>query len=279
MRGIWLAIGFLATGLLAAQDARAEDDLFDFLFGPDTPSHHRSSGRSAEPGEAAPRQRGSTPPNMRAGLRVLRIDPNGAGLSAAPSSGGFCVRTCDGYYFPLIPAERATRQKSCEYACPSAPMAIYYGSTIEDARNYRGEKYTSLKTAFSFRDKATPKCACNRPENSQAFFVRIARSDPTLHSGDIIYDRTGAYVYGGNGFTPAAHSALVPGWTRERLRALLERARVKPRAGARQAAPGSTAAGEQIIWAKPKEIDKQPISATPPAGATSPVHGQPPGGR
>jgi hypothetical protein len=138
-------------------------------------------------------------------------------------------------------------------------MAIYYGATIESARNYRGERYTSLKSAFSFRDKATLQCSCNKPENSQAFFVRIARTDPTLHTGDIIYDGSGAFVYSGSSFTPAARSSLVPSWTRERLRALLETARTRPRGGAREAGP-------QLIWAKPKEIDRDAVSATPPAG-------------
>lgn len=261
MRGIRVICAALAMVFAVWPQARAED-LFDFLFGPDTPSRAHSHAEPSYRREPQWRRRPGLP---RASLQVAPGDGAGTGTgapSASSWSGGFCVRTCDGYYFPLIPSERTTRQKSCEYACPSAPMAIYYGSAIEGARNYKGEKYTSLKTAFSFRDKATPRCSCNRPENSQAFFVRIARSDPTLRAGDIIFDATGAYVYSGSGFSPAARSSLVPSWTRERLRAMLETARGRARSRA-----AAEASQSNVIWAKPKEIDRRPVSATPAAGA------------
>jgi len=257
MRGLRTALAALAaTFLIAPVDGRAED-LFDFLFGPDTPAP-----RAAPPPRAAASRRSGDP--RFSGRLGVHVAP-GAGESASAgmqSGGGFCVRVCDGYYFPLIKSEQATRQQSCEYACPSAPMTIYDGATIETARNHKGEKYTSLSTAFKFRDKATERCSCNAPENSQAFFVRIARSDPTLRAGDIVFDETGAFVYRGADFAPAERSTFLPSYTRDRLRAMIERARAKPRPSQAEARPADAPGTAN----EPRKIDPRPVSATQPAG-------------
>jgi hypothetical protein len=197
-----------AAAILAPTQGRAEG-LFDFLFGSNAPW-------AAPPPREAPRWR-DRPPEARAGVRSANPGSSGAG-------DGFCVRTCDGYFFPLIKSSNATRQQSCEYACPSAPMAIYHGSSIEGARNHKGDRYTVLPTAFSFRDKATKQCACNEPQSSQDFFVRISRSDPTLRSGDILVEGNGAVAYRGSDFVPLDRASFVPSQIRERLRAILERA-------------------------------------------------------
>lgn len=216
---------------VAATDARAEIDLLDFLFGPDPPAR---STPSRGGGAVRPRYRPS--PSRPASFRFMRP----AASEITPSAGdGFCVRVCDGYFFPLIKSERATRQQSCEYACPSAPMAIYEGSTIEGARSRKGEPYTRLPTAFQFRDKPAQHCACSRPDTALAYYERIVRSDPTLRRGDVVIAANGALVYGGPGeggaFTPLARASFVPGDTRRKLRSVLERmSRAAPIASTRE---------------------------------------------
>ena len=263
MRGVAAILAaFAAATLTTSVDVRAQD-LFDFLFGPDRPAY-----RAAGPSRWAPRPHARPRVSARARLRFARLvepkastaSPSGESSFATTRSDGFCVRTCDGYFFPLIKSEFVTRQQSCEYACPSAPMAVYEGSAIEQAQNHRGEKYELLPAAFSFRDKVTQHCSCNRPEDSQAFFTRISRADPTLRAGDIILDRKEALVYRGSDFAPAEGSSFVSSWTRERLRALLGRAGSKSRADAAKTLPESTRA----TAAEPEKIDPRLLSPDSP---------------
>jgi len=203
-----------------AQESRAQN-IFDFLFG---------GGEAAHPAPTAPREQRRTerrvsprkaPPRVRASLRV----GDGGGGSFSPGGAGFCVRACDGYFFPAPRQSGGARQQSCEYACPSAAVEFYSGYAIEDARNAKGEKYSRLPTAFSFRDKRVAACTCNRPETSEAFFVRISRTDPTLKEGDVLMQPDGALVYHDKDFTPVRRASFLPSWTRDRLKALLDQAR------------------------------------------------------
>jgi hypothetical protein len=236
-----ITAALILAAAIAAVDARAEEDLLDFLFGPDPPERSAPSrGGGAVRPRFRPRpslRRAARPAARPASFRFVRpaaseITP-GAGAGAGAGD-GFCVRVCDGYFFPLIKSERATRQQSCEYACPSAPMAIYEGSTIEGAHSRKGEPYTRLPTAFQFRDKPTQHCACSRPDTALAYYQRIVRSDPTLRRGDIVIAANGALVYRGPGeggaFTPLARASFVPGDTRRKLWSVLERmSRAAPR--------------------------------------------------
>jgi hypothetical protein len=216
-----LAALFAAGLVLAPAPSRAERGLLEFLFGPDP----------APAPEAAPPPARSSAPSRRARLQGdLRFAKprdgaplSGTGFASEPATGGFCVRTCDGYFFPLIKSTRATRQQSCELACPSAAMEIYDGVTIETARNARGQRYSALPSAFVFRDKANSSCTCNDPSTSQAFFERTARNDPTLQSGDIIVEETGAFVYRGEKFVPLSNASFMSATLRDRLRAMLRR--------------------------------------------------------
>ena len=129
----------------------------------------------------------------------------------------FCVRTCDGYFFPLIKSAQQTKQASCEYACPSAPVAYYHGASIESARNLSGEKYTSLPTAFRFREKVSPGCTCHPPEESQQHSLKIVKNDPTAHSGDIVVEQRGAFVYQGKQAVPIDRSRQLSASVRQNI--------------------------------------------------------------
>lgn len=247
------ALAVLIALTASPGEGRAEN-IFDFLFGADPPQ--RQAPMEA-PRLRAPRVKR---PPVDASLRTLRPGEfDGASIGGS----GFCVRGCDGYYFPVPRAPRAARQQACEYACPSAAVEFYGGSDIENARNAKGEKYSRLPMAFSFRDKRAEQCTCNRPETSQAFFVRISRTDPTLREGDVIMQPDGALVYQGADFVPVERSSL-PSWERQRLRALLDQAaRGRKRSVSRGTDPTPTAvtsrpkvnakAAEKapVIWVSP----------------------------
>ncbi|MCW2309463.1 DUF2865 domain-containing protein [Rhodobium gokarnense] len=81
-----------------------------------------------------------------------------------------CVRTCDGYYFPI--SFRTTQEKFardqavCAAMCPSADVRLYVhrnpGEESEDMISVDGEPYTELPTAFAYRDSFKPECTCGQ---------------------------------------------------------------------------------------------------------------------
>ena len=226
---------FLAVCLLLTPASGYAEGLLDFLFGPDPEPAPRQMAPQRGSRDSAPSRRAKAQKAPVGEIRFAKPREAGsgggsaAGLSSDPSTGGFCVRTCDGYFFPLIKSTRATRQQSCELACPSAPMEIYDGSTIESARNAKGQRYSALPVAFAFRDRASTKCVCNDPQSSQAFFERTARNDPTLKSGDVVVEDTGAFVYSGANLVPLSRASFMSPNLRDRLRAMLRRSTaVKP---------------------------------------------------
>jgi len=122
------------------------------------------------------------------------------------SGGGYCVRACDGYYFPLIKSSSISGQQSCEFACPSARVQLYEGENIEEARNAKGERYSALPAAFSFRDKLTAACSCNDPAASHDYFRQLSRKDPTLRAGDVVVGENQAFVYSGSDLVTLSHA-------------------------------------------------------------------------
>lgn len=237
-----LALAFIC--LLSGGDGASAQDFLQELFGYDAPSSnsHRAYGhRNAEHFSHG----GSNRERYRSrGSRVSRghserfDDAEGSNRSyegarssrpaaAMPrreddgSSWGngteFCVRTCDGYFFPLIKSAQQTKQASCEYACPSAPVAYYHGSSIETARNLDGEKYTSLPMAFKFREKVSAGCTCHPPEESQQHSLKIVKNDPTAHSGDIVVEQKGAFVYQGKQAVPIDRSRQLSASVRQNI--------------------------------------------------------------
>ncbi len=82
-----------------------------------------------------------------------------------------CVRTCDGFFFPVSFATSKNRLKKDERVCKSscgAPAKLYYypnpGADIEDMVSYRGnKKYKKQKYAFLYKTKFVASCRC-KPE-------------------------------------------------------------------------------------------------------------------
>jgi Protein of unknown function (DUF2865) len=107
--------------------------------------------------------------------QVNVIDGNGDSNDNYPGPGGtfrtLCVRTCDGYYFPVsfstTSSHFATDEKSCAALCPGTETKLYIHSVPdqepEEMVSLDREPYMSLPTAFAYRVKginATPGCTC-----------------------------------------------------------------------------------------------------------------------
>ncbi len=124
----------------------------------------------------------------------------GGGLFQAPSGpmgGGFrtiCVRTCDGYYFPISFATTSDRfrddEQACQRMCPAAEVALYTyhnpGEEVAQAVSMNGRLYTELPTAFQYRKAYNRACSCRRPGESWADALKVNGPDDTIAPGDMV---------------------------------------------------------------------------------------------
>lgn len=141
-------------------------NLFDQLFGNDSRKVD-TLDQPDDPGEER---------NIR---RVL----NQPGIADFPNSGGefhtTCVRTCDGYFFPMSNAASAgdfeRDQKNCESSCPGTEMQVFYSRGMDDdsasmTSSVTGKPYSELPTAYLYKQSNMPRpsaCGCNAAQNFQ----------------------------------------------------------------------------------------------------------------
>ena len=105
-----------------------------------------------------------------------------------------CVRTCDGYYFPIsystVPNRFAEDARACQRECPAAEAVLYTyrnpGEDIGQALSINGAPYTELPNAFHYRKEYVPSCSCRRPGQSWADALKGSDDATTLESGDIV---------------------------------------------------------------------------------------------
>ncbi len=100
----------------------------------------------------------------------LLYDPNN------PYFGGntfrtLCVRTCDGYYFPIsfstTPDRFPADAQTCQAMCPGTQAMLFYypnpGGGPENMVSVDGIAYSSLPTAFKYRTSLDASCTCKPP--------------------------------------------------------------------------------------------------------------------
>jgi hypothetical protein len=103
-----------------------------------------------------------------------------------------CVRTCDGFYFPISFATVAGRfqddERTCQRLCPSSEVILFAhrnpGEDVSQAVSLTGKRYTSLPNAFRYRQEYNASCSCKRPD--QTWAQALGRTDSTLERGDIV---------------------------------------------------------------------------------------------
>lgn len=79
-----------------------------------------------------------------------------------------CVRTCDGYYFPIsfeaTPAAFGRDANACRALCPGTDVALYVhhnpGEEADQMVSLAGEPYTALPNAFRYRKEYDRSCTC-----------------------------------------------------------------------------------------------------------------------
>ena len=132
---------------------------------------------------------------------------------AAPA-GAYCVRTCDGRYFPLTGGgNNQNRASTCNSLCPASETKVFYGSAIDNATADGGKPYSSLTNAFKYRNEMVAGCTCNGKNAFGLAPVKI-EDDPTVRKGDLVSNANGRLIAATNSsrqgvaanFSPASRS-------------------------------------------------------------------------
>ena len=108
-----------------------------------------------------------------------------------------CVRTCDGYYFPIsfstIPAKFGADALACQQMCPGAEAVLYsHRNPGEDATamvSLAGEPYSALPTAFRYRQEYDKSCTCRSATASVSPGVTEYPTDGSLDAVSSALDR------------------------------------------------------------------------------------------
>jgi len=86
-----------------------------------------------------------------------------------------CVRTCDGFYFPIsfstTQSGLARDAQQCQARC-GAPAKLFYhrnpGADVQHMVDRSGQPYSSLPNAFRYREEVVDSCRCTPQPWSQA---------------------------------------------------------------------------------------------------------------
>lgn len=117
-----------------------------------------------------------------------------SGPYSGPFRGGgnnaFCVRTCDGFFFPINfeGVQGSDRyETACQSSCPGAETQVFFmkrGGDIKWSSSARGVGYMSLPNALKYRKERDPACACKDQQQSWASvlapvegMIKSAKSD------------------------------------------------------------------------------------------------------
>lgn len=162
---------------------------------------YRAAAQAAQPRGFFEQLFGGIPPIFGNNPVITPPSPDSIipGLPGPMPTGAYrtlCVRTCDGYYFPISYSASQAKfledEKVCQRQCPAAEVALYYhrnpGEDVNQAISVSGQPYTALPTAFLYRKEYNAACSCRRPGESWAMTLKNIDSRATIETGDILVD-------------------------------------------------------------------------------------------
>jgi len=158
--------------------------LFDFLFG--RPAVAPTAPPVSQPVEGSPSP--AIPPQRSETIRPGYSSPGYRSVS-------YCVRLCDGRFFPVQHHRGVTPAQLCNAHCPAAQTKVFSGSEIGRSVASDGTRYASLENAFAYRQRIVPSCTCNGSSHFGLARITIP-ADPTLRPGDIVVTAHGTVVAG-----------------------------------------------------------------------------------
>ena len=136
----------------------------------------------------------------------------------------FCVRTCDGSYFPVQARAGLSAAEACRSFCPASQTRLYSGGSIDSAVTSNGSRYADLDNAFVYRRQLVAGCTCNG-RNAFGLAHIDATSDPTLRAGDVVATKSGLMAFTGTpnktaDFTPVGNYRALSQSERNKLSGL-----------------------------------------------------------
>jgi hypothetical protein len=188
-----------AAALLLAAMPPAQAGFLDQLFGSFTRHVFPPAGQRGLP-EMSP-------------IPGDRVAPQGGETDWRPRSENgprvaFCVRTCDGRYFPVHAHAGFSAAQMCKAFCPASETRLYSGGGIDHAVAADGRPYADLPQAFVYRKQLVAGCTCNGKDAFGLASIDV-KSDPTLRRGDVVATVNGLMAVSGKSgdnpqFTPAS---------------------------------------------------------------------------
>src|SRR6267154_1935581 len=178
-RAMFIAAASLAASTMLVPGSVSAEGLFDLFFGGG--QKRSASNFLADPFGINSQQ---NPPAPAAAPRVAGSGP------------AFCVRSCDGKYFPLTMRGNATPVQMCQAFCPASATKVFYGSQIDSASASNGERYADSENAFAYRKALRADCTCNGKSPSGLAPVDLTL-DTSLRSGDVVATTDGLVAYTG----------------------------------------------------------------------------------
>jgi hypothetical protein len=239
LRRSFVAAATIGVVALAPGTSSAEG-LLDFFFGAGQKQQHQTS--------------------FFANLFNVNPQPPPARPALSSSGPAFCVRSCDGKYFPLMRGVASPAQM-CQAFCPASATKVFFGSGIDSAYAASGERYADSENAFAYRKALRADCTCNGHGPAGLAPVDLAL-DSSLRPGDMLATTNGLVAYSGmrvgNEQTPEFKpAASYPSLTRE----------VHARSGDIKVAPAR--ADEAANNPRTPEVSRTllPVATTPPRPA------------
>ena len=178
-------VAVIAVCVLSAAPTAQARDFFSALFGAFSDNPSLAPARP-EPSRAMPFASEGDLFGRPAEQPRPRVSYGGGGQA-------YCVRTCDGRYFPISASDGQSRAASCNSFCPASETKVVYGSSIDHAATENGKPYSELPNAFRYRTELVAGCTCNGKDQLGLAPVKI-ENDPTLRKGDIVAGEGGLAV-------------------------------------------------------------------------------------
>jgi hypothetical protein len=166
-----LAVAAIVGPVALAPETSSAENLLDFLFG---------GGQKQQP-------------SLFGNIFNNNAAPAPPRPVAASTGPAFCVRSCDGKYFPLMRGAASPTQL-CQAFCPASPTKIFFGSSIDHAYAATGERYADSENAFAYRKALRADCTCNGQNPAGLAPVDLAM-DGSLRSGDVLATADGNVAY------------------------------------------------------------------------------------
>lgn len=278
-----------ANAVGTAQPASAQQGILQFMFGQNSappPPAPVQAARHFRPGE------------------LLRPQVVGTGLRQAQTMAPkqqradrltnqyrtLCVRTCDGFFFPVSSQTTRNRfhadQARCEKNCPGAKLFVQraHAASIEEATDLSGRPYRLMPTAFLHRKRLVDNCSCRPEPWSEAEKIRheiyAANEVSMTPAGKAVViagstDRveTSGIANGEN--TGATEATVAPeGEGEVTVTATVEQVPVRPAAMPRVTAGTQPVTSSQSIGTSSAVAPRRPVNAQPRPTAPQAVAGK-----